>query len=112
MTMSTFEQNRGEAPDPSALAVSFPDGRVVPAEHIGGIAEVARLLGAQERFAGKYPGGIPRMRVSQWASRWQTTGFPAPLPFKLGRGNLWDLREVATWSGPPGRWRHGAWVED
>ena len=84
-----------------------PEGQsfTIPAEFIGGIAEVRDVLGP--KFADQYPeseGGIPSTVVSNWADRRATTGFPEPLPFNLGRGKLWDLREVAQWDGPPGRW--------
>lgn len=88
------------------LSIQFtdPDGtvRVVPAEFIGGIAEVRDVL--QEKFIDRYPDGIPPTVISNWADRRDTTGFPEPLPFNLARGKLWDLREVAQFEGPPGRW--------
>lgn len=86
-----------------------PEGQpfTIPAEFIGGIAEVRETLARTGKFARQYPeneGGIPPTVISNWADRRATTGFPEPLPFNLGRGKLWDLREVERWEGPPGRW--------
>lgn len=110
---STYESTYGERPDPTGLALALPDGRVIPANRIVGIAEVKALLDASGRFKDTYPpesGGIPRQRISGWASRWRTTNFPRALPIgpdgALDRGLLWDAREVEAWPGLSGRWKH------
>lgn len=113
IVMSTYEATYGERPDPRGVALAMPDGRTVPAERIVGVSEVKQILDDSGKFAEAYPperGGIPRQRISSWANRWRSTGFPKALPIGpdgcLDRGLLWDADEVRAWPGLPGRWRH------
>lgn len=103
---NVYLRTYGEDPNLTDVTLTYRNDKgetvVVPAEHIGGIAQVVDVLGP--KFVEQYPNGIPRQVISNWAARRATTGFPRALPLALERGLLWDLREVAAWDGPPGRW--------
>lgn len=105
MSTGTYERTYGVRPDPSALIIDLGNGKTIPASRIVGVAEAAKILTKTGRFAAQYPNGVPRERVSGWANRWQTTGFPKALPIDVERGLLWDADEVRAWPGPPGRWQ-------
>lgn len=105
MSTSTFERTYGVKPDPTGLSVDLGD-RVIPASRIVGVSEAAQILTETGRFAETYPDGVPRARVSSWANRWKTTGFPRALPIDVERGLLFDADEVRQWQGPPGRWQY------
>jgi chromosome partitioning protein len=61
-----------------------PSRRLIDLDDIGGLGEVAELL------------GISRQAVSNWAAGRARPGFPEPLK-RLHATPLYSLSEVATW---------------
>lgn len=58
---------------------------MIDVRRLGGVAEIADLLGVGVTVA------------SNWHGKRERTGFPAALPVELARGALWDLQEVLVW---------------
>jgi hypothetical protein len=98
----------------TSVLVEVAPGRVIPADRLVGVAELAELFTRRKgemRLPDPECFEITRQMVSTWASRARTTDFPTPVITHLSRGLLWDVEDfvdpstdVLRWDGPPGRW--------
>lgn len=98
----------------SNVVIETSDSRVIPAEFLCGVAELAALFTEhirEMRLPDDDPFEVTRPMVSTWYARRNTTMFPDAVVTHLGRGFLWDMRDFVDmetnrlkWNGPPGRW--------